>query len=114
MLSVADIPFGPLHFTGIIGVIYYNKKEYRFATYLGAHIQELRDGKVRIKQGNMVFEAHLLESSGRALNAPVGGSMIRTIHESASCKASYKLRIKGKTVFSFKTNKASFEYEYPS
>ena len=114
MLSVADIPFGPLNFTGIIVVIYYNKKEYRFATYLGAHIQELRDGKVRIKQGNMVFEAGLIESSGKALNAPVGGSMIRTIHESASCKAYYKFRIKGKTVFSFKTTKASFEYEYPS
>ena len=114
MLSVADIPFGLFDFTGIIGVIHYNKKEYRFATYLGAHIQELRDGKVRIKQGNMVFEAGLIESSGRALNAPVGGSMIRTIHESASCKAYYKFRIKGKTVFSFKTAKASFEYEYPS
>ena len=114
MLSVADIPFGPLHFTGIIGIVYYNKKEYRFATYLGAHIQELRDGKVRIKQGNMVLEAGIIESSGKALNAPVGGSMIRTIHESASCKAYYKFRIKGKTVFSFKTTKASFEYEYPS
>ena len=114
MLSVADIPFGPLHFTGIIGIVYYNKKEYRFATYLGARIQELRDGKVRIKQGNMVLEAGIIESSGKALNAPVGGSMIRTIHESASCKAYYKFRIKGKTVFSFKTTKASFEYEYPS
>lgn len=113
MLSVADIPFGLFHFSGIIGVVNYNKKEYRFATYLGAHIQELRDGKVRIKQGPMTLEARLIESKGRPLNAPVGGSMIRTIHESASCKAGYKFRIKGKTVFSFKTDKASFEYEYP-
>lgn len=114
MLSVASIPFGLLEFTGIIGIVYYNKKEYRFATYLGAYIRELRDGKVRIKQGNMELEAGLIEKDGKALNAPVGGSMIRTIHESASCKAYYKFRIKGKTVFSFKTDRASFEYEYPN
>ena len=114
MLSVANIPFGLFDFTGIIGVVYYNKKEYRFATYLGAYIRELRDGKVRIKQGNMELEAGLLEKTGKALNAPVLGSMIRTIHESTSCKAYYKFRIKGKTVFSFKTDRASFEYEYPN
>ena len=114
MLSVANIPFGLFDFTGIIGVVYYNKKEYRFATYLGAYIRELRDGKVRIKQGNMEFEAGLLEKTGKALNAPVSGSMIRTVHESASCKAYYKFRIKGRTVFSFKTDRASFEYEYPN
>ena len=114
MFSVANIPFGLFDFTGIIGVVYYNKKEYRFATYLGAYIRELRDGKVRIKQGNMEFEAGLLEKTGKALNAPVSGSMIRTIHESASCKAYYKFRIKGRTVFSFKTDHASFEYEYPN
>ena len=114
MLSVADIPFGPINFTGIIGVVYYNKKEYRFATYLGAYIRELREGRVRIKQRNIELEAGLLESSGKALKAPSAGSMTRTIHESASCKAYYKFRIKGKTVFSFKTDRASFEYEYPN
>ena len=114
MLSVADIPFGPFSFTGIIGVVYYNKKEYRFATYLGAYIRELREGRVRIKQRNIELEAGLLERSGKALKAPSSGSMTRTIHESAACRAYYKFRIKGKTVFSFKTDRASFEYEYPN
>ncbi|MCR5847570.1 MAG: hypothetical protein K6G75_05565 [Lachnospiraceae bacterium] len=113
MLSVASIPFGLFDFTGIIGVIYYNGREYRFATYLGAHIMELRDRKVRIRQGNMEFEAGLIESSGKALNAPVNGQMTRSIHESASCKAYYRFRIKGRTVFAFRTDRASFEYEYP-
>ena len=112
MLSVADIPFGLFNFTGIIGVINYNNKEYRFATYLGAKAVEIKDKRVRIRQGAMEFEAGILEDSSRALNAPVGGSMIRTIHESAACKAYYRFRIKGKTVFSFKTGRASFEYEY--
>ena len=60
----------------------------------------------------MEFEAGLIEDNARALNAPVSGSMIRTIHESAACRAYYRFRIKGKTVFAFKTDKASFEYEY--
>lgn len=114
MLSVASIPFGFFDFTGIIGVVYYGGREYRFATYLGAYIRELRDGKVRIKQGPMEFEAGLIEPSGKALNAPVAGDMSRTIHESAACKAYYKFRIKGRTVFAFKTDRASFEYEYPN
>ncbi|MBO4310888.1 MAG: hypothetical protein J5856_07470 [Lachnospiraceae bacterium] len=113
MLSVAHIPFGALNFTGIIGIVYYNQKEYRFATYLGAYIRELRDKKVRIKQGTMELEAGILEADAKALNAPVTGLMTRTIHESASCKAYYKFRVNGKTIFSFKTNRASFEYEYP-
>ena len=112
MLSVADIPFGLFDFTGIIGVINYNGKEYRFATYLGARPVMIKDRKVKIKQGCMEFEAGLIEDNARALNAPVSGSMIRTIHESASCRAYYRFRIKGKTVFAFKTDKASFEYEY--
>ena len=36
MLSVADIPIGHIHFTGIIGVVYLDGKEHRIATYLGA------------------------------------------------------------------------------
>lgn len=36
MLSVADIPFLGIHFTGIIGIVLLNGKEYRIATYLGA------------------------------------------------------------------------------
>lgn len=38
MLSVADIPFGPFRFTGIIGIVHLHGKEYRIATYLGAKL----------------------------------------------------------------------------
>ncbi len=54
----------------------------------------------------------LLESSGKGLKAPVKGSMIRTIHESAECKAEYELWVGEKQVFRFVTDKATFEYEY--
>ena len=112
MLSVANIPMAGFEFTGIIGVIYYRGKEYRFATYLGATVKKLGDNSVTVKQGCMELEATLIEPSSFGLNAPCNGSMVRTIRESTSCKASYRFRIKGKTVFAFKTNRASFEYEY--
>lgn len=112
MLSVADIPFMGFHFTGIIGIVNWHNKEYRFATYLGAHPLQISDKTVRVAQCGMELEARLIETKAHDLAAPVGGSMIRTIRESASCKAYYRFRIEGKTVFAFKTEKASFEYEY--
>ena len=113
MLSVADIPFGPFRFTGIIGVIYYNGKEYRIATYLGAKAEKISGGEIVVRQGKATFIAKLIEKHAMPLNAPVGGEMSRTIRESASCKASYKFEIKGETLFDFESDRASFEYEYP-
>lgn len=113
MLSAADIPFGLLHFTGIICVIHWCGREYRLATYLGARVIKIHNGQVIIRQGNMVLSVRLIEKNDRPLLAPAGGTMNRTIRESASCRAAYCLKRKGKTVFSFITSKASFEYEYP-
>ncbi len=54
----------------------------------------------------------LLEATGRSLKAPEKGNMVRTIHESASCRAFYRFRKKGYTLFEFETDRASFEFEY--
>ena len=113
MLSVADIPMAGIHFTGIIGIILWQGKEYRIATYLGARVVQMKNKMVRVIQGNLELEAQLLEESGRVLKAPAKGDMVRTIHESASCKAFYRFRIGGHTVFAFETDRASFEFEYP-
>ena len=112
MLSVADIPIAGIHFTGIIGTVLWQGKEYRMATYLGAKAVQIQNNMVRIKQGNLELEARLLEASGRPLKAPAKGDMIRTIHESASCRAFYRFRKKGCTLFAFETDRASFEFEY--
>ena len=112
MLSVADIPMAGIHFTGIIGIILWQGKEYRIATYLGARVVQMKNKMVRVIQGNLELEAQLLEESGRVLKAPAKGDMVRTIHESASCKAFYRFRIGGHTVFAFETDRASFEFEY--
>lgn len=113
MLSVADIPFCGFHFIGVIGVVHYRGKEFRLGTYLGARVQKLCNGEVIIKQGGKTLTVKLLEKKGHPLAAPVGGSMCRTIHETAACRASYCFQEAGKTLFSFVSEYASFEYEYP-
>ena len=112
MLSVADIPIGRLHFTGVICVIAWQGTEYRLATYLGAKAVKIENGELVIRQGELVFTARLIEKYAHPLLAPVGGSMHRTIHESAACRAAYCLQKNGHTLFAFESPKASFEYEY--
>ncbi len=112
MLSVADIPFLGIHFTGIIGVILLDGKEYRIATYLGARIKQVDKKTVTVKQGNFKFTAKLLNKNAHPLAAPTNGDMCRTIHESASCQAYYRFSHKGKVLCEFTTDKASFEFEY--
>lgn len=112
MLSVADIPMAGIHFTGIIGVVLWRGKEYRIATYLGAGVVRIQNKMVRVKQGSLELDVRLLEASERPLKAPAKGNMVRTIHESASCRAFYRFRKKGCTLFAFETDRASFEFEY--
>lgn len=112
MLSVADIPMAGIHFTGVIGAVLWQGKEYRMATYLGAGVVQIQNNMVRVKQGNLELDARLLEASGRPLKAPAKGDMVRTIHESASCRAFYRFCKKGRTLFAFETDRASFEFEY--
>ena len=112
MLSVADIPVMGIHFTGIIGVVLWRGKEYRLATYLGARIVEHRDRKVRIRQRDLELEVQLLSETDKLLRAPKQGAMTRTIRENAACRAFYRFQKGGRMLFSFETNRASFEYEY--
>lgn len=112
MLSIADIPFGLFHFTGIIGVILLHGREYRIATYLGAKAVKIENGKIVIRQGDAVLTVKLIEKKAHPLHAPVGGVMSRTIHESASCRALYRFEKNGQVLFSYESDRASFEYEY--
>ena len=112
MLSVADIPMAGIHFTGVIGVVLWQGKEYRIATYLGARAVLVQNKMVRVTQGSLELEAWLLEASGQPLKAPSKGNMVRTIRESVSCRAFYRFRKKGRTLFAFETDRASFEFEY--
>lgn len=112
MLSVADIPMAGIHFTGIIGVVLWRGKEYRIATYLGARVVRIQNKMVSVIQGDLKLDVRLLEASERPLKAPRKGDMVRTIHESASCRAFYRFCKGGCTIFAFETDRASFEFEY--
>lgn len=112
MLSVADIPMAGIRFTGIIGVVLWRGKEYRIATYLGARVVKMQNKMIQIKQGSLELDIRLLEASGCPLKAPLKGDMVRTIHESVSCRAFYRFRKGEHTLFAFETSRASFEFEY--
>ena len=112
MLSVADIPIAGYHFTGVICVVLWKDREYRLATYLGARAVLVKNGIVRVVQGDMKLEARLLERADRPLKAPTMGNMVRVIHESPVCRASYRFKKGNHTLFAFETDRASFEYEY--
>lgn len=111
MLAVADIPFLGFSFKGIIAAVVIAGTEYRIATYLGAKISHAGNNTVIIRQGKYKLYAKLLEEQHQALNAPVNGEMIRTIHESVSCRAYYKFSYKNRTLVEFESDNASFEYE---
>ena len=113
MLSVADIPFCGLHFTGVICAITYQGRKYRLATYLGARAVSIQNGEIIIRQGRKTLTVRRLEDRGKPLAAPVGGDMKRIIRESPQCRVFYHYQEKGQTVFRFSSEVASFEYEYP-
>ncbi len=112
MLSVADIPLFGFEFTGIIGVVLLNGKEYRIATYLGAKLSHISNNEVTVSQGGYELTARLVSKNSQPLAAPLGGKMARTIHESASCAAYYKFSHNGVVLLEFTSGRASFEFEY--
>ncbi len=114
ILSVAEIPLGPICFTGIIGIIHFRGKEYRLATYLGAKADKICDGEIVIRQGTLSLTAKLLEKSAYSLKAPESGAMTRNIRENVSCRAGYHFSIGKRTILDFETTNAAFEYEYPA
>lgn len=112
MLSVADIPFMGFHFTGIIGIVLLNGKEYRIATYLGAHVKSMGKNTVTVRQGSFELTATLVKTNAHPLYAPVKGNMCRTIHESASCTAMYRFSHNDKILCELLSEQAGFEFEY--
>ena len=112
MLSVADIPFLGMQFTGVIGVVLLNGREYRIATYLGARPVHIGAGEIVVRQGGYTLYAKRLDNGAIPLRAPVLGGMTRMIREAPSCRVHYRF-IKDKEVLLEKTaDRAGFEFEY--
>lgn len=112
MLSVADIPFGGFHFTGVIGIVLLRGKEYRLATYLGAKAVKITDREITVRQGKACLRVTPHGPSGHPLQAPTGGAMGRVIHEHPSCEVSYHFEYAGVPLLELDAPNAAFEYEY--
>lgn len=116
MLSIADIPIWKetkkrreKSFTGCIGVISYQGKQYRMATYQGVKILKCNTKEVWLKQGKYYLQVMLLEQKPYKLYAPVNGEMTRNIKESPICKVRYQFSKGNRTIFAITQNIASFE-----
>ena len=112
MLSIAEIPFGGIHFTGIIGIVLLHGKEYRLATYLGAKAVKIEASEIIVRQGSFVLKVRPQGPSGHPLCAPVSGAMTRTIHEHPACPVSYRFENKGIPLLELDAPNAALEYEY--
>lgn len=112
MLSIADIPLGMLRFTGVIGIVFLNGKEYRLATYLGAKAVKVTTEEIIVRQGSYILTVTPRQISGHPLRAPIGGAMKRTIREHPSCRVYYRFEEKGVPLLELDAPNAALEYEY--
>jgi len=110
-LSIAEIPFFNRNFTGCICAIWYKGKEYRIATYLCGKTPFWNENKVVLTQRDTVFIADI-ENGGNflPLQAPNKGDMTRTITESLSAKARFRLYKGEKLIFDLTSEHCGFEY----
>ncbi len=114
MISLADIPYMGMSFTGVIAVVLINDREYRLATYLGAKPILISKDQIIVKQGAYTLSAQRLDQGGMLLKAPVMGGMTRMIHEAPACRVMYRL-IKGdRVLLDTIQDQAGYEYEYSS
>ena len=67
MLAIAEIPLGPIRFTGCIGIVALGETEYRFATYRGVRIVEHTPTMAEVRQGDMSLRVEVLDDRGHKL-----------------------------------------------
>lgn len=97
-VAIATIPFGLIHFTGLLGFIHYQGKEYRLCTYNFGKVVERTKERVVLRKGKYSLEIHLAEPQGFALKAPKDGGMSRIIKENVAVKTSFCFRDKKRVI----------------
>ena len=112
LLCAACIPTGSFHFSGVIGVVYLDGKEYRIATYLGAKAVRITPEEIIIRQGKTTLTVSPHTTGGHALLAPINGNMDRHIREQLSCTVHYRFEKNGKLLLDLDALNAALEYEY--
>jgi len=110
MVSIATIPLAGLHFQGCIGVVHFQGREYRFATYSGVQIVRCSETGFILKQGELLLEVDILSNSSQQLFAPKSGVMSRVIRENTSCRARFRLYVGSGMLFDLCSDEAGYEY----
>lgn len=112
-LSVADIPFMRFKFLGLISVLYFEGKTYRFGTYLGGKVVAIKRQEdclwIKIKQKKHNLEVMIKEKESHTLLAPVVGDMNRPIKETISGEIEVTLMEDEKIIFQGKGIGAGIE-----
>lgn len=111
-MAIATIPFGLIHFTGILGFISYQGKEYDLCTYTGAKIIEATPERIEIKRASYHLIITLKEHGGYLLKAPEMGNMSRYIKENVAVATEFELRKGNQTILTRKDEKSSLEFMY--
>ena len=114
MLSVAEIPLYGMTFTGCVGFVFTNGREYRVATYHGVKLLQITDSTLVLRQGALTVRVEFLGGKFHPLRAPNFGVMARTIHESTACRVHYACTLKNRTILDFVSERASFETSWDS
>lgn len=111
MVSIARIPFGPVHFTGCICAIIYRGREYRFATYNGVHIDIADETHMHLSQRDLELniEIHPL-NQGLPLKSPISGLMNGTVRERTNAEIHIRLTECNQPVFDLHSQYATYEY----
>jgi hypothetical protein len=95
MISVAKIPWLGSYFIGFLGFLFVRGVFYRFSTYNGSVIKELRykDREVFIRLGNRNYrlDVNISRKNSGILKAPVMGKMDRIIRESSDSELTVSL-----------------------
>lgn len=122
-LSIANISYHGIEFTGCICNILHRGREYRLATYLGVKIIRNSKNEIIIKQGRFTFmvflkdryahgerESKKITGFSHNLMAPIKGEMVRTIKEQHLVPGRFLFFKDSKLIFDLTSTYISYEY----
>lgn len=118
MFSIANIPFGPLTFTGLICVLLINGKQYRFATYNGSKVSSIvknDDGiTVTVVRGRYQLNICTKGNNFGVLKAPSRTGMNRNIEECVDAEFTVTLLKNNKKLLSRRYKNGGLEMLSPT
>lgn len=111
-LAIATIPFGPIKFTGVLGFVSYEGKEYYLCTYTGVKREKVDPKEIIIRKGSKKLRILIEEQGGHLLKAPENGSMSRYIKENIATPTRVIFTEKDRIILDREDKLSSLEYMY--